>query len=265
LLILILVVSGTTILAHEPDHAEVEKGDPEHAVGGNMAEAATDPSAPLLQLSFYYWGTYPEGTSRNDADVFLFQPILPLTKKNILRPALPFVTSPEPDRKAGLGDLFALDLQLFPTKKNVFGVGAAATFPTASDDLLGAGKFSLGPVALWLYKGVPKTLLGILAYNQTSVAGDDDRNGVSVLSVQPIVVKHFKWGYIGWTDVMATVDWRHDNRFMIPAGMRFGKVFKGKTPWNIAVSPIWYFHEGCCGVSDNDSWGIKFQATAILP
>jgi hypothetical protein len=262
---LILAVFGTSVLAHDPPHAEVEKAHPEHDVGGNVAEAATDPSAILMQMGFYYQGTYPEGTSRNDSDLFLIQPVLPLSSKNILRPTLPILNSPEPDRKAGLGDLFAFDLQLFPTKNNTFGAGAAVTFPTASDDRLGAGKLSLGPAFVWLYKGVPKTLFGILAYNQWSVAGDDDRDGVNLLSVQPIFVKHFKWGYIRWTDQTATVDWKHNNRFVIPAGIGFGKVLKAKTPWNFAVTPFWMFHEGCCGMSDNDSWGIKFQATAIFP
>ena len=163
------------------------------------------------------------------------------------------------------GDLFLLNLFLFPKGKNVFGVGPSVTLPTATDDLLGSDQWSVGPTFLWISRAVPKRVVGVLAYNQTSVAGDDDRDDVNVLTVQPIWVRNFKWGYLGWTDIPITVDWEHDNRFVAPVGVRIGKVLGGKTPWNLAVQPYWQFREGCCGMGDNDTWGIKVQATAILP
>jgi hypothetical protein len=248
LLLIAFVASGTAVLASD-----------------DAAVQATDPSAILTQIGFFYWTTIPEGTSRNDSDTFLFQPVLPLSKGNVLRPALPLLTSPEPDRKAGLGDLLVLDFQFFQAKKlkSTIGVGGAATFPTASDDLLGSGKYSIGPGMLWIYKGVPKNIFGVLVYNQTSVGGDDDRDDVNVMTVQPVWVGHFKWGYIGWTDQSATMNWE-THKFTAPAGLRFGKVVSGKeTLWNLAVQPYWTFREG--GPADNDSWGVKFSATLVLP
>jgi hypothetical protein len=70
------------------------------------------------------------------------------------------------------------------------------TLPTATDDTLGAGKWSAGPVVLYMYKGIPKSILGFMAYNQWSFAGESDRDKVNVLSFQPIWVRHLSWGYI---------------------------------------------------------------------
>ena len=56
------------------------------------------------------------------------------------------------------------------------------------------------------------------------------------------------------------MDWEHDSRISLPVGLRFGKVFGGKTPWNMAVQPYYTFEE-----DRDDVYGIKFSATAIFP
>jgi hypothetical protein len=114
-----------------------------------------------------------------------------------------------------------------------------------------------------MYKGVPKNIFGLLAYNQWSFAGDDDRDDVNTLTFQPIWVGNFKWGYIGWSDQNATIDWEHDNEYSIPIGLRFGKVFKGdsaKTLLNVAVEPYYTYNE-----NKDDVYGIKLAATFVKP
>jgi hypothetical protein len=69
----------------------------------------------------------------------------------VLRPALPLFTTPSPDRVAGVGDLFLLDAFFFQVPKASLGVGPVASIPTATDDKLGTGKFSLGFDFLFIY------------------------------------------------------------------------------------------------------------------
>jgi hypothetical protein len=172
-------------------------------------------------------------------DGALFQPVLPLTKSNVLRPALPFIQSSGPGGVSGIGDLFLLDAFMFQVPHATWGLGPVATLPTATSDALGSGKYQLGMNALYIYKGIPKNIFGILGYNQWSVAGDSDRKDVNKLSFQPIWVKHFDWGYMGWSDQTATVDWENGSALSFPIGLRFGKVWGGKQPLNVAIEPYY--------------------------
>lgn len=257
-LVLFLVASGSQVLAHE-EKPLVKPARPEHKSSVNASEQATDPSAILTQMGFFYWTTITDDKD-GDAATFLFQPVLPLSKSNLLRPALPFVSSPEPGRVAGIGDLFLLDAFNIQASYGTYGVGPVATLPTASSAELGTGKYSLGADFYFIYKLIPKNILGILLYYQGSVAGDDERADVSTLTFQPIWVMHFGWGYIGWTDLTATVDFENDGRLTFPFGVRFGTVFKNKKPWNMSITPYYTYQEG-----RDDDYGFKIGATLILP
>jgi hypothetical protein len=280
-----LLLFGVPVIAEEAPGPEESEGDPAeaqaqssqakpgglpqptdqpshpgHKAGGNMAEKATDPSAILMQMQFQYIPRYIIGAD-TDSDTYIIQPVLPLYSSNVLRATIPFPSSPEPDRAQGLGDLVALDFFLFHTGSSSFGIGPALSFPTATNELLGSGKFSLGPPFLWMFKGVPKTLIGVLAENFTSVAGDSDRDDVNTFLFQPIVTHHFKWGYVGLSGQQWAFNWSDDNdRYSIPIGVNIGKVFLGKTPFNLAVEPYYTINRDAANF-----WGFRFQWSLIFP
>jgi hypothetical protein len=255
-----LLASNVLADAHGSPEPQVQPAASTHKSSVNVAEQATDPSAVLTQLGFFYWTDNEKDTDQS-TETFLFQPVLPLSKNNVLRPALPVVqTNGLFSNETGIGDLFLLDIFLFQTTNATWGIGPVASLPVASKDEFGTGKTSIGPAAMYMYKGVPKNLFGILGYNETSVGGDSDRDDVNVFSFQPIWVMHFNWGYIGWTDQVASIDWENDNEYSIPVGLRFGKVFKGKTPLNLAIQPYYTFND-----VDDDVYGIKISATFIKP
>ena len=233
---------------------------PSHKVPANLAEQATDPSAVLAQLGFFYWNSRAEGT-HDTSNTFLFQPVLPVLGKhgNVLRPALPIVSTPGADGVTGFGDLFDLDVKIMNAKKASYGFGGVLSIPIASDDKLGSGKWELGPAFLYLYKGIPKNILGLILYNMWSIAGEGGRENVNKLIFQIVWVKHFKWGYIGWTDQTGIVDWQNDAALSFPVGLRFGKVWMGHTPLNAAVQPYYTFNE-----QGPDTFGLKFSATWIM-
>ncbi|MGB6849962.1 MAG: hypothetical protein WBG05_17330, partial [Thermoanaerobaculia bacterium] len=65
-----------------------------------------------------------------------------------------------------------------------FAPGVAAQFPTASDDTLGSGKWSLGPSFDYEYES-GRWFAGAIALQLWSVAGDEDRKSVNMLMIKP--------------------------------------------------------------------------------
>ena len=227
----------------------------------DIAKAATDPSAILTQLGFFAW----DGTSTSDidqTDTALFQPVLPTTKRNVLRPALPYLRTVGPGgvETKGLGDLFLLDVFLFQLPHATWGVGPVASLPTATDTEFGTGQYELGPMAMFIWKGMEKNIMGVLGYNTTSFAGDSNRADVNKFFFQPIWIHHFHWGYVGWTDQTSTIDWENDNQFSFATGFRIGKVWHGKTPLNVSIQPYYFINEG-----RDDIFGMKLGVTFIKP
>jgi hypothetical protein len=225
----------------------------------DLANKATDPSAILTQLGFFAW----DGTSTSDidqTDTALFQPVLPMTKSNVLRPALPYLRTVGPGglETKGLGDLFLLDVFLFQLPHATWGVGPVASLPTATEPEFGSEKYELGPMAMFMWKGLKKDLVGVLGYNTTSIAGDSARADVNKFFFQPIWVRHFKWGYLGWTDQLSTIDWENSSQLSVATGLRFGKVWHGKTPLNMSIQPYYFINEGRDNV-----FGIKLGVTFI--
>jgi hypothetical protein len=93
-------------------------------------------------------------------------------------------------RTTGFGDLYYNGL-FAPSKGKklegggsfLWGAGFDAGFPTASEDILGTGKFTAGPSALAVYLG-PKWKVGSLVQQYWDYAGDDDRDSVNMMNWQ---------------------------------------------------------------------------------
>ena len=104
-----------------PPHDDHVNSTPEHpthqsgasaAGGADLEHAATDPSAILTQFQNYFWTT-GSSDDKNISNTYLLQPVLPLTKTNVFRPALPVVNT---SGETGIGDLFLLDVFLNQVK-----------------------------------------------------------------------------------------------------------------------------------------------------
>ena len=254
--------SGDT---YDPPHDDVvnpESPVETHATGASasggasLAEAATDPSAILTQFQNFFWTT-GNSDDNNISNTYLLQPVLPLSKNNVLRPALPVVST---SGKTGIGDLFLLDVFLNPVKTGTWGWGLVGSVPIGADEF-SSNKWTAGPTLLYMNKTSKKFLWGILGYNQWDFAGKSSASDVNIFTFQPIFVYHTNWGYWGWTDQTATVDWEHDNQTSIPLGLRFGKVFAGKTPLNAAVG----FYYTLNDQGRENTFSVKFTATFIKP
>jgi hypothetical protein len=93
-------------------------------------------------------------------------------------------------RTSGFGDMIYLGLASPKQgishgegQTSVWGIGAGQTFPSASEDLLGTGKWAAGPAALYAYLG-QKWKLGALLQTYFSYAGDSSRADVTTMNLQ---------------------------------------------------------------------------------
>jgi hypothetical protein len=99
------------------------------------------------------------------------------------------VGNPDPGTAAADGITDLLTAFWFSKKsehhgKHHFAPGVAAQFPTASDDTLGSGKWSLGPSFDYEYES-GRWFAGAIALQVWSVAGDEDRKSVNMLMIKP--------------------------------------------------------------------------------
>ncbi len=164
------------------------------------------------------------------------QPIGPI----IFRVSMPAVVESFPwvEPQAGLGDLNAFVMYKLPLKTEGIdlGIGPAITFPTGTNSM-GAGKWQLGASAVVFFMNNPVIQWGSLVTWQMSIAGDEDRSDVNMLTPQLF----FMWQIGGGTYLRSTAIWTFDfinEAYNIPIGLGIGKVVKsGNLVFNIFLEP----------------------------
>lgn len=244
--------------------------------GGAGASDATDPSAILTQLQLQNNFTPESFNSSGYSNTFIVQPVLPFPvampglKKifpaHIMRPTLPIIApSADPDGPAGveggLGDLILLDA--FVHNVEGFGTilaGYTAVLPTSTHPQLGLREWQIGPAVGFIYKEIPKTIIGVIYQHPFSLESEYQQ-----ISIQPVIVHHLsndwyiRWGDINWTINTDTGDYN------IPLNMAVGKVVKfGDRPVNIFVEPF-YTPPGLQSGIGGDKWGVKLNVTFLYP
>lgn len=227
---------------------------------------ANNPLTPKITLNFqdYYIPELKDlpGLYSNQ---FLLRGLVPsdmFGTPQLFRFTLPVATAPTfPDGYVtGLGDLTLMDIFLFPGKQVSFGAGPIVVLPTATDEALGAGKWQLGAAGVAV---APQSwgIIGGLATYQASVAGQSEREDVSLLTFEPIVNYNLPHGFY----LRSSAIWNFDlerGDYYIPAGFGIGKVIQlnEKTTMNAFIEPQYtVFSHG----SGNPVWqifaGVNFQ------
>ena len=163
-----------------------------------LAEELANPLAALISVPFF--GNYngEVGTERDGSQWFVnIQPVVPFTLNDdwyvISRTILPVMFSqnglfPGSGSQSGLRDT-TQGLYFSPKRTfNGFTLGAGPIFllPTATDELLGAGKWGTGPTGVVVWQGSGWTV-GVLAWHNWSFAGDADRADVNETFLQPVL------------------------------------------------------------------------------
>ncbi len=208
----------------------------------DLARAAQNPISSLISLPMQF--TFDNGAENGNANILNVQPVYPITSGDwnyVNRMIIPLIDAPggitgiagmpstEPGpRETGLGDInYSLFLSPVEVGSFIWGAGFSVAMPTASSDTLGSGKWSTGPTAIIL-KQTDWGSVGVLGRQLWSVAGDSDRKDVSQLLVESFLNYNLEDGWYLTSDMVWTANWKadSDNRWTIPLGGGFGKMFK---------------------------------------
>lgn len=240
------VVVATLIAAMVWPEFTLAQGSADDA---NKSNNPLNPSPGLNFQNYYTPRLYGSDAHTND---FLLRGTLPLAPgKMIGAPQIVRVTAPISTRpqsgggyETGLGDINLFDLFLGKLGQLEVGVGPQLTIPTATDRVLGTGKWQAGFAGVAIHPSKTGLLGGLVTW-QTSFAGQSDRPDVSTLTAQPFIIHNLPEGWY----LRSVGTWNFNLRsgdYYIPVGLGAGKVWKsGTTIMNLFVEPQWTVaHDG---------------------
>jgi hypothetical protein len=127
----------------------------------------------------------------------------------------------------GLGDIVIIGF-FSPERlgKYIWGVGPVISFPTATDKVLGSGKWSAGP-SIILGAQRQRWLAAIIAFNICSFAGDSDQADVNRTQVDIVFRYHLgnRWIFVSSPTIQA--DWyaKDGNQWLVPIGGGIGRIW----------------------------------------
>ncbi|HQR44563.1 MAG TPA: hypothetical protein PK598_00945 [Thermoanaerobaculia bacterium] len=122
----------------------------------------------------------------------------------------------------------------------IWGVGPTAMFPTASDEVLGYGKWGLGPAVVAAYLG-PRWTLGVFAQHWWSIAGNSNRADVSLTNIQYFIYYKPDWSAEAqWRIGMSpniSINWKASgDKTLLPVGIGLSRLIQlGPLPVEVGI------------------------------
>ena len=238
----------------------------------DLAKETQNPLADLISLPLqnnFDFNTGPFDRTRYTLNI---QPVIPFSISEnwnlITRTIVPVRYQPDVTQNSGgefgLGDINT-SWFLSPSKPGalVWGIGPILQLRTATDDTLGTGKWAAGP-SLVLLTMQGKWVVGVLANNIWSFAGDSDRDDVNFLTLQYFINYNLPNGWYLVSAPINTADWETDSgdRWTVPLGGGGGKVFHiGKLPINVQTQAFYNVEHPQFG----PEWQLRFQFQFLFP
>jgi hypothetical protein len=247
--------------------------------GDDTADLATklsNPVASLISVPFQFNYDSSIGPDERGHRVGVnIQPVVPVSISDdwnmISRTILPVTSQsdilPGAGSQSGLGDITQ---SLFfspkaPTASGViWGVGPAFLLPTATDELLGAKKWGLGPtiVVLKQSRGFTFGFLTNQIWSIASVKNYRDRGPLSSLFLQPFVSYTTPTAWTYGVNAESSYDW-HAHQAAVPLNLSVGKLVRfGKQPVSFTADVRYW-------VATNETsphgWGYRFVMTFLFP
>lgn len=246
-------------------------------VGPAARGAATDPNLLLLPIEF----EGDNGATNGNANLIRLLPAYEWPRRSRWRiQHLDLITlasapggltggagNPEPvqgPRAAGLSDITHLSFYS-PTPRGsiLWGAGAAIGFPTATDDVLGSGKWSAGPALRLTYRKGPWNL-GFVGAQRWSFAGDASRADIDQLMVRGAFRRQLgeHWYLVSAPIITANWNATSGERWLVPLGGGIGRKFNltGR-PWTASVQA----YANVLRPTGAPTWSIRLTLTAIIP
>lgn len=263
-LLLLMMTVGAAQAATPPNEADAAT---------TLAKQTQNPVANLISVPFQ--NNFNFDTGSNNATVWILnvQPVIPIPISNdwnlITRTIVPIIDQPSPfpgvDNASGLGDVNPT-VFLSPAKpgKFIWGLGPTVTLPTASDRLLGSGRWSAGPAAVGLFMD-GAWVVGALVNQQWDFAGWSDKR-VNAFVMQPFLNYNLAHGWYFTSSPIITGDFSasDDNHWTVPVGGGGGKLWRvGKVglPVNTQLQAFYNAETPEFG----PDWQLRAQVQFLFP
>jgi len=242
------------------------EGDPTPAASADLVKQANAPISSILQVRFQ--DSYvPKFTGvSGQGNTFSIALTMPLPEFRLLPvPQLSLFTLPAavtvPSGLTGVGDLRFLDIAVMDAGHQIlWGVGPTFVFPTASQRTTGQGKWQVGPAAAVAYPPA-RWLVGVLAQNPISFAGEATRANVNTLLLQPFLTYQFDHGWFLRSQPQLVFNWKTGKQ-VLPLDLGAGRVF------SLAGQQLNCFVEGFWNVTHDGpgpSYGITVGVSLLYP
>lgn len=236
----------------------------------DLAKQLTNPVADLISVPFQFnYNTHINTQNTGHQTYLNFQPVIPIElNKNwniISRTIVPVVDQvnivPGSGTQFGLSDTLQ-SFFLSPSSSNIiWGVGPALLIPTATHQLLGTERWSLGPTAVVLKITGPWTI-GALGNQLWSVAGNSSRPPVDQTFIQPFLSYTTANAWTFTINSESTYDWKA-SALSAPINTLVTKVTKiGKLPISIGGGLRYWVTTPEQGPKD---FGVRFVVTLLFP
>jgi len=240
----------------------------------DLAKKLANPVAALISVPFQYNQDDRLGPTEAGSKSYLnIQPVIPIALNAdwnlITRTIVPLVDLkdfPVPGTsESGLGDVSASQF-ISPKKPTssgwIWGAGPVELLPTASNKVLGSGKWGLGPTIVALKQVGPVTY-GFLVNHIWSVAGDSNRTNVSSTFLQPFLSYITKTKTTFGINTESTYNWQAA-AWSVPVNLTVSQLLKvGPQILQVTVGARYWASSPTNG--GPDGWGLRLVVTLLFP
>lgn len=235
-----------------------------------LAEKLSNPIADMISVPIQF--NYDKGFGSKEAGVFRtnIQPVIPISLGDdwnlITRTVIPIIN--QESRESGQSSRFGLgdiDQSFFFSPREtvhgwIWGVGPSFKWPSATDDVLGAGKYGAGLTGVLLKQDRGWTY-GILWNHTWSYAGEEDRNRVCSTFFQPFLAYTFPSATTVALNTESIYNWQADD-WSVPINLSVGQLTSlGDQPVQLSVGGRYYAET----VEGGPEWGVRCTITFLIP
>jgi hypothetical protein len=210
-----------------------------------LAAELANPLSPITTLTTQLRAEFNNGPADETNYQLRLQPSLfkPMDNADafLLRTIVPAYVKEWPVEEEGLGDITLIPTYVPDMTRSLFaGYGAAISLPTATDDRLGSKKWMAGPACMVVKTGKPWTS-GFLAQQLWSFAGDENRDDISLLTVQPFVTYLIGGGWASTFTSESLYDWEASREaWTVPLSLGVSRIVRiGGLPFNAGLSGVY--------------------------
>jgi hypothetical protein len=238
----------------------------------DLAKKLSNPVASLISVPFQFNYDRGFGPKRGDRETLNIEPVIPFELNEdwnvISRTIVPVIWQHDiagpSGNQFGVGDI-TQSFFISPTQPTaggiIWGAGPAFLLPTATDDLLGSGKFGLGPTAVVLKQEGPWTI-GALANHIWSVVGKGDRADISSTYLQPFVSYRTSDAWTFTLNTESTYDWEAD-QWAVPINFQVSKLLNfGEQPVSFSAGARYW---ATAPENGPQGWGGRVGVSFLFP